>query len=114
MASAKDIKTALGKWAQKLANPEVASEFEGYKKCFQLSFPDINLNVQFAFDGPKVSIIDGINPKAEMSLTVDSDMFLGIASGEVDPEEAFMEGTLKPKGNMQDLEKLSIFMESDD
>jgi putative sterol carrier protein len=49
-----------------------------------------------------------------MSLEVESDLFLGISTGEIDPMEAFMDGQLKPKGTMSDLETLEIFMDDFD
>ena len=113
MATKEDLIEALNGWVRKLDDPEVAAEFEGYVRTFQLSFPDIGVNLQLVFNGPKAKIVEGLNENAEMSLEVSSDMFLGIATGEEDPMELFMEGDLKPKGNMNDLEKLEIFMDDD-
>jgi len=48
-----------------------------------------------------------------MGLEVNSDVFIGIATGEEDPMEAFMEGELKTKGDMGSLQKLEIFMDID-
>jgi len=41
-----------------------------------------------------------------MRLEVESKNFLRIAKGEIDPLEEFMNGNLKLKGDMSDLEKL--------
>ncbi len=38
---------------------------------------------------------------------------MGISTGDIDPMESFMNGELKPKGNLTDLEKLEIFMDID-
>lgn len=111
MASAQDVKKSLEKWAKKLDNPEIAKEFEGYNKTMQFIFPDINYKLQLVFKDKKAKVIEGVKKDAEMSLEVKSDLFLGISNGTVDPMELFMEGKLKPKGDMASLEKLQIFIE---
>jgi putative sterol carrier protein len=103
MAHADDVRNALRKWVKVLDDPEVAKDFEGYNKTMQLVFPDIEVKMQLVFEGPKTKIIDGFKEDADMSLTIDSDMFMGITSGDIDPMDAFMEGKLKPKGEMPDL-----------
>ncbi|MFX1409680.1 MAG: SCP2 sterol-binding domain-containing protein [Promethearchaeota archaeon] len=114
MALAEELKKALEKWAKKLDDPEIAVEFEDFNKTMQFIFPDINYKCKLVFQDKKAKFEEGFNENAEMSLKVDSDLFLGIATGEVDPMEAFMEGTLKPKGTMSDLERLEIFMDEFD
>jgi putative sterol carrier protein len=113
MITSANIKAALEKWLTKLDKPEVASEFEGYNKTMQFVFPDIDYKIRMVFKDGKATLVDGIDDKAEMSLEISSEMFMGIADGSVDPMDSFMEGTLKPKGSMQDLEKLQIFMDDD-
>ena len=113
MATADDIKNALGRWTQRLEDPEVAEEFSEYHKTMQFVFPDIEVKMQLVFEGPKVTVVDGFKEHADMSLTVSSDMFMGILSGEIDPMDAFMEGKLKPIGAMPDLEKLQVLVDAD-
>ncbi|MFX1304228.1 MAG: SCP2 sterol-binding domain-containing protein [Promethearchaeota archaeon] len=114
MASAEDLKQALEKWAKKLDDPEIAEEFEDFNKTMQFIFPDIDYKVQLIFQDKNARLEDGFNDNAEMSLEVDSNLFLGILTGEIDPMEAFMDGTLKPKGTMSDLERLEIFLDEFD
>ncbi|MFX1567458.1 MAG: SCP2 sterol-binding domain-containing protein [Promethearchaeota archaeon] len=113
MATAEELKEALEKWAKKLDDPEIAEEFEDFEKTMQFIFPDIDYKVMLIFQDKKAKVEDGFNENAEMSLEVESDLFLGISTGDVDPMEAFMDGTLKPKGTMSDLERLEIFMDYD-
>ena len=110
MATAEELKGAIQKWVQVLADPEVAREFEGYNKTMQFIFSDTDVKVQLVFEGAKTKILDGFRPDADMSLTVSSETFMGIASGEVDPMDAFMEGKLKPTGDVTDLEKLQALL----
>ncbi|MFX0104397.1 MAG: SCP2 sterol-binding domain-containing protein [Candidatus Hodarchaeota archaeon] len=111
MAPAEELKKALEKWAQKLDDPEIAEDFEDFNKTMQFIFPDIDYKIQLVFKDKKARVEDGFNDNAEMSLEVESDLFLGISTGEIDPMEAFMDGTLKPKGTMSDLERLEIFLD---
>ncbi|MFX1573575.1 MAG: SCP2 sterol-binding domain-containing protein [Promethearchaeota archaeon] len=114
IASAEELKNALEKWAKKLDDPEIAEEFEDFNKTMQFMFPDIDYKLKLVFQDMKARVEEGFNENAEMSLEVNSDMFLGICTGEIDPMEAFMDGTLKPKGTMSDLERLEIFMDEFD
>lgn len=111
MATAEEIKQELEKWASMLDDPEFAEEFDGFNKTMQFTFPDIDYKLQMVFKEKKASILEGFDENAAMSLDVESDFFLGICTGEIDPMEAFMDGKLKPKGTMSDLEKLEIFMD---
>ncbi len=113
MATKKDVKDALQKWIQLLEkNPDVSGQFAGYKKTFLMNFTDLKYSVQMVFDGSgKAKLVDGTVAKPDMSLDVDSTLFLKISNGELDPMEAFMSGQLKPKGNMADLEKMEVFMD---
>ena len=114
MATAEELKQELEKWAKKLDDPEIAEEFEDFNKTMQFIFPDIDCKIQLVFQDKKARVEEGLNENAEMSLEVESDLFLGISTGEVDPMEAFMDGILKPKGTMSDLERLEIFMDDYD
>jgi putative sterol carrier protein len=113
MPSKDDIREALVKWTRILQDPEIAKDFEGYNKTMQFVFPDIDVKMQLVFKGANVSIVDGFKENADMSLTVDAQMFMGIVAGEIDPMDAFMEGKLKPVGAMPDLEKLQVLLLSD-
>ncbi len=112
MVTKDDIMKALNKWIDIVKKPEVAAEFKGYNKVFQLSFSDIKFDVQMVFKDGTASLVVGKVPNPDMSMTTKADLFMQIASGEVNPMEAFMEGKIKPKGDMADLEKLQIFMDS--
>lgn len=114
MATPEELNKALEKWAKKLDDPEIAEEFDDFNKTMQFIFSDIDHKVQLIFKDKKARVEVGFNENAEMSLDVESDLFLGISTGEVDPMELFMDGKLKPKGTMSDLERLEIFMDDYD
>ena len=68
--------------------------------------------VQFKFTGSQASdwhviikdqkceSIRGIHPSPKMTMTVDSDDYLKISNGELDPTVAFMKGKVKVAGDM--------------
>ena len=113
LATIEEVRDALSKWAQLLEDPEIANEFEGFNKTMQFEFSDINYKIKMIFKNKTAGLEEGFDENAEMGLEVNSDLFVGIATGEVDPMEAFMEGELKTKGDMNSLQKLEIFMEFD-
>jgi putative sterol carrier protein len=111
MAGKEELKKGLSKWKAIAEDPEMAEHFVGYNKTMQLIFPDVNVGLQMVFKGSNVDIVEGIREDADMSLSLDSEMFMGIINGDIDPIDAFMEGKLKPTGSMEDLEKLQVLMD---
>lgn len=111
MATKEEVKASLDKWMKVLDDPEIADEFEGFNKTMQFEFSDLNYKIKMIFKNKTVRLEEGFDDKAEMGLEVKSDLFVGIANGEIDPMEAFMEGELKTKGDMDSLQKLEIFMD---
>ncbi|NHJ20423.1 MAG: hypothetical protein EAX91_05750 [Candidatus Lokiarchaeota archaeon] len=111
MATKEEVKASLDKWMKVLDDPEIADEFEGFNKTMQFEFSDLNYKIKMIFENKTVRLEEGFDDKAEMGLEVKSDLFVGIANGEIDPMEAFMEGELKTKGDMDSLQKLEIFMD---
>ena len=72
----------------------------------------IDTVVQFKFTGSqasewyviikdqKVESVQGTHPSPEMTMTVDSDDYLKISTGELDATMAFMKGKVKVSGDM--------------
>ncbi|MFX1477495.1 MAG: SCP2 sterol-binding domain-containing protein [Promethearchaeota archaeon] len=113
MATPEEIREILNKWIKMLDDPDVADEFEGFNKTMQIEFSDIDFKLKMIFENKTARLEDGFDENAEMGLEVNSDLFMGIATGEVDPMEAFMEGELKTKGDMNSLQRLEVFMDID-
>ncbi len=113
MATKEEIKEALNKWVKLLDDSDVANEFEGFNKTMQFEFTDLGYKLKMIIENKTARIEEGFDENAEMGLEVNSDLFMGIATGELDPMEAFMEGELKTKGDMNSLQKLDIFMDID-
>jgi putative sterol carrier protein len=113
VAGKDEIMNALQRWVELLENDAaVAEQFEGFKKTFLIVVEDLDFSVQMIFDGTnKARLVEGAVSNPEMSLTIESDMLLGICNGEIDPMETFMMGELKLSGNMADLQKLEVFMD---
>ena len=87
MATAEGLKQELQRYAKKLDDPVIAEEFEDFNKTMQFIIPDIDCKIQLVFQDKKARVEEGLNENAEMSLEVESDLFLGISTGEVDPME---------------------------
>jgi len=113
LATKEEVKEALNKWVKLLDDSDIANEFEGFNKTMQFEFSDLNYKLKMIFENKSARIEEGFDENAEMGLEVNSDLFVGIATGDVDPMEAFMEGELKTKGDMNSLQKLDIFMDID-
>jgi len=113
LATTEEVKEALNKWVKMLDDPEVADEFEGFNKTMQFEFSDIDYKLKMIFNNKTARLEEGFDENAEMGLEIKSDLFVGIATGEVDPMEAFMEGELKTKGDMNSLQRLEVFMDID-
>ena len=113
MATPEEVEDALNKWVKMLDDPEVAEEFEGFNKTMQFVFTDIDYKLKMIFENKTARLEEGFDENADMGLDVESDLFVGIATGEVDPMEAFMEGELKTRGDMNSLQRLEIFMDID-
>ena len=111
MATKEEIQNALNNWINKLDDPEVAEEFEGYNKILQLVFPDINYKMKMIFKEKTARLEEGFDEKAEMGLEANSDLFVGIATGDIDPMEAFMEGEIIIRGDMNAIQRLEVFMD---
>lgn len=111
MATKEEIENALNNWINMMDNPEVAEEFEDYNKTLQFVFPDINYKVRMIFKEKTAKLEEGFDEKAEMGLETNSDLFVGIATGDVDPMEAFMEGEIIIRGDMNAIQRLEVFMD---
>ena len=111
MASKEEVKNALNNWINKMEDPEVAEEFEDFNKTMQFKFSDIKYNLKMIFEDKKARLEEGIDDNAEMSLETTSDLFVGIANGDVDPMEAYMEGDLIVTGDMNAIQRLEVFMD---
>ncbi|MFW9948634.1 MAG: SCP2 sterol-binding domain-containing protein [Candidatus Thorarchaeota archaeon] len=111
MASKEEIDKALNKWVSMLESPEVAEEFEDYNKTLQFVFTDIDYKVKMIFKDQRARLENGFDNNAEMTLEIESEDFVGIANGTVDPMELFMEGAIIIKGDMNAIQRLEIFMD---
>ncbi|MHA1803451.1 MAG: SCP2 sterol-binding domain-containing protein [Promethearchaeota archaeon] len=113
MATPEELKNQLTKWVKKFENPELAAEFKGFNKTMQFTFPDIDYKIKMIIKNKSARLEEGFDDNAAMGLEVNSDLFLGILTDEIDPMEAFMEGELKVKGDMNALQKLEFLMDND-
>jgi putative sterol carrier protein len=111
LAKKEEVKDALNKWVKKLDDPEVAEEFEDFNKTMQFVFPDIDYKIKMIFQDKTARTEEGFDEKSEMGLEIESDLFIGIADGSMDPMEIFMDGSMIVKGDMNAIQRLEVFMD---
>ena len=101
------IITRIKEFATKFENPKIQRRFKGYNKTVQFVFPDIDTNVYMRIgDAELLEVAEGLVDDAELVVTMDSMVFLGILDKTQSPMAAYSSGQLKTKGEVPDLLKL--------
>jgi putative sterol carrier protein len=76
-----------------------ASAAKGLDLVFQFNIEDADNHYLIVKDGT-CEVRQGDDPEANVTLIMDKQTFLGIASGETDGMQAFMTGKLRTEGDM--------------
>jgi predicted lipid carrier protein YhbT len=108
MATPEEIKAHLSKWVKKMEDPEVKKKFKGFNKTMQHIFPDIDYKIKMVWEDQTLRLEEGIEEDADMTLETNSDLYIGILTGMVDPMEAFQRRDLKISGDFEAMQKLEI------
>jgi len=86
---------------------KIKRRFQGYNKTLQFIFPDIGAKMYMKIgDARLLEVSEGTFPGAELEVTMDSTVFLGIINKTESPMAAYSSGRLKTKGEVPDLLKL--------
>jgi putative sterol carrier protein len=91
-------------------NDEIQDEVEGWDRNLLFNItdgPQITLMVQ----GGKFEVIDGENGTPDVTLSMNSDVAVGVLSGETDATSAYMAGDLKVQGPLPDAIKFRTLTE---
>jgi putative sterol carrier protein len=100
------IMAQLKEIAKRFEDPKIQKRFAGYNKTLMFTFPDIGASMYIKIgDGKVLSIGEG-TVNAELQVTMDSSVFLGIMAKTESPMAAYSSGKLKTKGEVPDLLKL--------
>jgi putative sterol carrier protein len=104
--SQEKILAHLKEIAKRFDDPKIQKRFVGYNKTLQFVFPDIKASMYIKIgDGKVLAVGEGVVP-AELQVTMDSTVFLGIMAKTESPMAAYSAGKLKTKGEVPDLLKL--------
>ena len=91
-------------------NDEIQDEVEGWDRNLLFNItdgPQITLMVQSG----KFEVIDGENGTPDVTLSMNSDVAVGVLSGETDATSAYMAGDLKVQGPLPDAIKFRTLTE---
>ncbi len=88
-------------------NPDTRSAFQGFARCIQFVFPDLQRNFTLSIDRDgNATLTEEMVPQPDIKVTTGSDVLAGILDRQVNPELAFITRKLKVSGSMEDLLKL--------
>ncbi|MFW9908538.1 MAG: SCP2 sterol-binding domain-containing protein [Candidatus Thorarchaeota archaeon] len=104
------ILAELRKLAEKFEDEKIKRRFKDYNKTLQFAFPDIDAHMFMKIGDSELLEIGEGKVDAELSVTMDSTVFLGIISKTESPMAAYSSGRLKTKGEVPDLLKLQKLM----
>jgi putative sterol carrier protein len=93
----------LRKLREAFEDPELQSKFKNYRKTIQFTFPDIDADMFMQIGNGTIDAIGVGIAEADLGVTVDSSVFLGILDKTEDPLEAYSTGKLKTRGEVHDL-----------
>lgn len=108
MATKEELEEGLERVVAKYEDLKSTWAFRRFNKTVQFMYPDLDLSYVLEIAGSEgvKEIKEGTVPRPNVSVTLDSDIFLGILNQEIDALSAFSTGKIKFKGAMVDLLKL--------
>jgi putative sterol carrier protein len=91
----------------KFDDPNLKPRFATFSKNMQFTFPDLKTTYLIKVNNGVVqSLTEESTPTADINVTIDSDILIGIMNKTINPMTAYQTGKLKAKGNLTDLLKL--------
>ncbi|MFW9861657.1 MAG: SCP2 sterol-binding domain-containing protein [Candidatus Thorarchaeota archaeon] len=105
-----EILAQLKELGTRFEDPKIQRRFKDFHKTLQFIFPDIDVQMYMKIgDAELVELAEG-TVEAEMTVTMDSIVFLKIMDKSESPMAAYQAGKLKTKGEVPDLLKLQKLM----
>lgn len=107
MATKEEVLAGLKKVEGRFGDPALKEKFATFTKNMQFNFPDLETSfVIRVANGEVTALNEEAIEKPELTVTMNSDDFIGILNKSVNPVSLYMTGKLKVKGGMTDLLKL--------
>ncbi|MEX2690214.1 MAG: SCP2 sterol-binding domain-containing protein [Candidatus Njordarchaeales archaeon] len=107
MSENPEFETAINEVIERFSNPEITKSLANFTRTLKLEFPDIKtlyvLNIE---NGQLKEVKKESVEKADISVSMNSDTFIGVINKTISPVKAYMTGKIKVKGSMSDLLKL--------
>lgn len=107
MATKEEVFDGLVRVKEKFKDPTLKDKFSDFTKKIQFSFKDLNTNyVMDVVNGEVKALKEENIEKPDISVTMNSDIFIGILNKKVNAITSYMTGKIKVKGAMGDLIKM--------
>jgi putative sterol carrier protein len=104
------IMAQLQQLGARFEDPKIQRRFKNFNKTLQFIFPDIDTQMFMKIGDAEMLELSEGTTDAEMTVTMDSSVFLKIMDKSESPMAAYQAGKLKTKGEVPDLLKLQKLM----
>ena len=112
MATKEDVRGALERMRDRLDDPAVQKRLGAFTKSLQFNFGDLGASFVMEVENGQVTSLEEASIQApDIEITADSDTFLGIVNGQVNPMSAFMSGKIQAQAALPDLLKLQQLLQ---
>ncbi|HUW11766.1 MAG TPA: SCP2 sterol-binding domain-containing protein [Anaerolineae bacterium] len=112
MATQERVLEILEAMKERLDDPAMRQRMGTFTKSVQFDLTDLDVSyVMEVEEGQVISLEEATVDSPDIQVTSDSDVLVGIATGEVNTMSAFMSGKLQVNASFPDLLKLQQFFQ---
>lgn len=91
----------ISEFMTRMSSAFVAEKAAGIDATIQLKLTGVqSVDYYLTIKNGQLGVTEGISPNPKLTLTADSEDFMKLFSGQIDPMKAFMQGKLKVTGDM--------------
>lgn len=107
MATREEVLAVLEAMKDRLEEPDTQQRLGAFTRSLQFDFTDLGTSFGMQVkDGRVTSLEEGSIAAPDIRVTTESDTFIGISTGQINPMSAFMSGKLQAQAAFPDLLKL--------
>jgi len=112
MATREEVLAVLEAMKDRLDDPDMQQRLGAFTQSLQFDFTDLGTSFGMAVeDGQVTSVQEGSVAAPDIRVTTESDTFIGITTGQINPMSAFMSGKLQAQAALPDLLKLQQLLQ---